>query len=203
MEDEDYDNDVQVATRKTAGLEDRIDDELIKARRVFLCQAVDDKSSREIIRKLWYLELTQPKKPILFVINSPGGSVDAGLAIWDAVQMISSPVTTLVTGIAASMGSVLSLCAAPGRRFATPYSRIMIHQPRIMGVIEGQATDLDLQAKEIVKTRNMLVDVYVSKTKKDRKTIEKAIDRDTWYSAEEALEYGLLDKIVGSFDDVS
>lgn len=203
MEDEEYENDVQVAVKKAPNLDDRIDDELIKARRIFLSQAVDDRSSKEIIRKLWYLEMTQPKKPILFVINSPGGSVDAGLAIWDAVQMISSPVTTLVTGIAASMGSILSLCAAPGRRFATPFARIMIHQPRIMGIIQGQATDLNIQAKEIIKTRNMLVDIYVEKTGKDRKTIEKAIDRDTWYSADEALEYGLLDKIVNSFDDVA
>ncbi len=203
MEDEEYENDVQVAVKKAPNLDDRIDDELIKARRIFLSQAVDDRSSKEIIRKLWYLEMTQPKKPILFVINSPGGSVDAGLAIWDTVQMISSPVTTLVTGIAASMGSVLSLCAAPGRRFATPYARIMIHQPRIMGIIQGQATDLDIQAKEIIKTRNMLIDIYVEKTGKDRKTIEKAIDRDTWYSADEALEYGLLDKVVNSFEDVA
>lgn len=204
MHDEDYeDENVQVAVKKAPGLDDRIDDELIKARRIFLSNAVDDQSSKEIIRKLWYLEMTQPKKPILFVINSPGGSVDAGFAIWDAVQMISSPVTTLVTGIAASMGSILSLCAAEGKRFATPYARIMIHQPRIMGIIQGQATDLDIQAREIIKTRNMLVDLYVKKTGKDRKTIEKAIDRDTWYSAEEALEYGLLDKIVNSFDDVA
>ncbi len=202
----DYDEEeegVQLAVKKAPNLDDRIDHELIKARRIFLSQAVDDQSSKEIIRKLWYLEMTQPKKPILFVINSPGGSVDAGFAIWDTVQMISSPVTTLVTGIAASMGSVLSLCAAPGRRFATPYARIMIHQPRIMGIIQGQATDLDIQAKEIIKTRNMLVNLYVEKTGKDRKIIEKAIERDTWYSAEEALEYGLLDKIVNSFEDVA
>ncbi|HSX03315.1 MAG TPA: ATP-dependent Clp protease proteolytic subunit [Rhabdochlamydiaceae bacterium] len=206
MRNEDYedeDESVQVAVKKAPNLDDRIDDQLIKARRIFLSQAVDDQSSKEIIRKLWYLEMTGPKKPILFVINSPGGSVDAGFAIWDAVQMISSPVTTLVTGIAASMGSVLSLCAAPGKRYATRYARIMIHQPRIMGIIQGQATDLDIQAKEIIKTRNMLVTLYVEKTGKDRKVIEKAIDRDTWYSAEEALEYGLLDKIVNSFDDVA
>ncbi len=155
------------------------------------------------IRKLWYLELTDPGKPILFVINSPGGSVDAGFAIWDQVKMITSPVTTLVTGLAASMGSILSLCAAPGKRFATENSRIMIHQPSIHAVIRGQATDLDIQAKELLKTRAAIVDVYVQATGKDAKTIEKAIDRDSWMSAEEALKFGLLDKIVGSYKELN
>lgn len=116
--------------------------------------------------------------------------------------MITSPVTTLVTGLAASMGSILSLCAAKGRRFATRRARIMIHQPRLGGVIQGQATDLEIQAKEIIKTRSMIVDTYVAATGKDRKTIEKAIDRDTWMSAQEALEFGLLDKVVESYADI-
>src|SRR5262249_30885631 len=100
-------------------LEDKIDEAMLKSRRVFLFDAVDNDSAEEIIRKLWYLESVDPGKPIVFIINAPGGSVDAGFAIWDQVKMITSPVTTLITGIAASMGSVLSLCAAPKRRFAT------------------------------------------------------------------------------------
>ena len=128
--------------------------------------------------------------------------MDSGFAIWDQIKMITSPVTTLITGLAASMGSVLSLSAAPGRRFATPNSRIMIHQPSINGVIRGQATDLDIQAKEIIKTRSALVNLYVNATGKDVKTIEKAIDRDSWMSAEEALEFGLLDKVVSSYEDL-
>lgn len=184
------------------GVEDRIESALLKSRRIFLSQGVDEKSANEVIRKLWYLEHEDPGKPILLVINSPGGAVDCGFAIWDQVKMISSPVTTLITGLAASMGSVISLCAAPGRRFATRHSRIMIHQPRIMGLIQGQATDLEIQAKEILKTRQLLVDVYVKATGKDPATIEKAIDRDTWMSAQEALEYGLLDKVVDSYEDV-
>lgn len=203
MNDDDEPETEKAVKKPPQGLEDKIDNELLKARRIFFSQAVDDQSAKDVIRKLWYLELTGPKKPILFVINSPGGAVDSGFAIWDTVQMISSPVTTLVTGLAASMGSILSLCAKPGRRFATPYARIMIHQPRIMGVIQGQATDLDIQAKEIIKTRERIVDVYVKKTGKDRKTIEKAIDRDNWYTAKEALDYGLLDKIVNSFDEIA
>lgn len=181
-------------------LKSKIEQALLDARRIFLSDAVDSSTAEDIIRKLWYLELTDPGKPIQFIINSPGGSVDSGFAIWDQVKMISSPVTTIVTGLAASMGSVLSLCAAPKRRFATPNSRIMIHQPLIGGVIKGQATDLEIQAKEMLKTRTALIHIYMAATKKDFATIEKAIDRDTWLSAEEALEFGLLDGIVSSFD---
>lgn len=188
--------------KKPGQLDDRIDEELLKARRLFFCDVVDMDSAKDAIRKLWYLELTNPGKPILFIINSPGGAVDAGFAIWDTVKMISSPVTTLVTGLAASMGSVLSLCAAKKRRFATPNARIMIHQPHVPGMIRGQATDLEIQAKEIIKTRSLLVDIYVGATGKDAKTIEKAIDRDTWLSAQEAKDFGLLDGIVTSFKDL-
>lgn len=188
--------------KKASSIEDKIDEELLKARRIFFSDVVDDKSANDAIRRLWYLELTDPGKPILFVINSPGGSVDSGFAIWDQVKMITSPVTTLVTGLAASMGSILSLCAAKGRRFATKHARIMIHQPKIMGVVQGQATDLAIQAKEVIKTRSLIVNTYVQSTGKDSKTIEKAIDRDTWYTADEALKFGLLDKIVDSFAQV-
>lgn len=181
---------------------DKIEHSLLEARRIFISDAVDNSSAKEIIRKLWYLELTDPGKPILFVINSPGGAVDCGFAIWDQIKMISSPVTTLVTGLAASMGSILSLCAAPGRRFATPHCRIMIHQPLLSGVIKGQATDLEIQAREMLKTRNGLIQIYVDATGKDFATIEKAIDRDTWMTASEALEFGLLDKIIHSYDEL-
>jgi ATP-dependent Clp protease, protease subunit len=183
-------------------LDDRIDARILEERRLFICDAVTQESAQEIIRKLWYLELTDPNKPITLMINSPGGSVDAGFAIWDQVKMIKSPVTTLITGLAASMGSVLSLCASPGKSFATPHSRIMIHQPLIGGVIQGQATDLDIQAKEIIKTRNLLVNIYVQKTGKTVEEIERAVDRDTWMTAEEAIEFGLLDGIISSFDEL-
>lgn len=184
-------------------IDDKIDETLLKSRRIFLCDAVSSSSAKEVIRKLWFLELSNPGKPILLVINSPGGSVDAGFAIWDQVHMITSPVTTLVTGLAASMGSILSLCAQPGRRFATPHARIMIHQPSINAVIKGQATDLEIHAKEILKTRKALVEVYVKATGKDAASIEKSIDRDTWMSAKEALDFGLLDKIVTTNKDLS
>lgn len=183
-------------------LKDKIDAALLEERRLFLCDAVDMDTAEDTIRKLWYLESTAPGKKILLVINSPGGSVDAGFAIWDQIKMISSPVATLVTGLAASMGSVLSLAASPKMRYATPQSRIMVHQPRLSGVIQGQATDLEIQAKEMLKTRSLLVDIYVQATGKTTSEIERAIDRDTWMTVEEALKFGLLDKIVHSFKDI-
>ena len=183
-------------------LDDRIDAALLKHRRLTFFEQVDDESARSCIRKLWYLELMDPGKPILFVISSPGGSVDSGMAIWDQVKMITSPVTTLVTGLAASMGSILSLCAEKGRRLATPHSRIMIHQPAISGMIRGQATDLEIQAKEILKTREMLIRLYVEQTGVSYEVIDRAIDRDTWMTAQEALEFGLLDKVVRDFKEL-
>jgi ATP-dependent Clp protease, protease subunit len=184
-------------------LDDKIDEALLKTRRIFLSDAVDNDSARNVIRKLWYLEISDPGKPILFIINCPGGSIDSGFAIWDQIKMISSPVTTLVTGLAASMGSVLSLCAVRKRRFATEHARIMIHQPSISAIVRGQATDLEIHAKEILKARQQLIDLYVEATGKDAKTIDRAIDRDTWMSSQEALEFGLLDKIVKSYKDLT
>ncbi|MCB1067624.1 MAG: ATP-dependent Clp protease proteolytic subunit [Simkania sp.] len=197
LDDEDEDE-----GRKSESFNQKLENLLLKKRRVFLSSPVTDQSAKDIIRKLWYLEFLEPGKPILLVINSPGGSVDSGFAIWDQIQMISSPVTTLVTGLAASMGSVLSLAAAPKKRFATPSARIMIHQPLISGVIQGQATDLEIQAKEIIKTRTQIVELYAKATGKDPKLIEKTIDRDTWMTAEEAIDFGLLDGVVSSYKEL-
>lgn len=183
-------------------LQDKIEQALIDARRIFISDAVDDELAYDIIRKLWYLELSQPGKPILLIINSPGGSVDSGFAIYDQIHMITSPVITLVTGLAASFGSILSLAAGPGNRFATPNARIMIHQPLIGGVVKGQATDLEIQAREMLKTYNVIVDVYVQATGKTREQIEKALERNLWMTAEEALDFGLIDKIVTSYDQI-
>ncbi len=186
----------------TKTLQDKIEKTILDARRIFFAEAVDNQTAREAIQKLWYLELNDPGKPILFVINSPGGAIDSGFAVWDQIMMITSPVTTLVTGLAASMGSILSLCAKPGRRFATPNARIMIHQPSLSGVMKGQATDLSIQAKEIIKTKEILIEIYCNATKQPRDVIEKALDRDKWMGAAEALEFGLLDKIVTSYAEL-
>ncbi|NGX28344.1 MAG: ATP-dependent Clp protease proteolytic subunit 1 [Candidatus Anoxychlamydiales bacterium] len=183
-------------------LEDKIEESILNRRRIFLSDVVDQDTAKEVIRKLWYLESLDSKKPILFIINSPGGAVDSGFAIWDHIKLLKCPVYTLATGLAASMGSLLILAAEKGKRFATKNARIMIHQPLISGVIRGQATDLDIQAKEMLKTREMLVDIYADATGKDAATINKAIDRDNWMSADEAKEFGLVDKVVGSFKDL-
>jgi ATP-dependent Clp protease, protease subunit len=188
--------------KQPKSLNDRLDLALLDKRRIFLSDGVDSDSAKDIIRKLWYLEHQHEGKPILFIINSPGGSVDSGFAIWDQIKMLSSPVVTLVTGLAASMGSLLSLVSGKGKRLATANARIMIHQPLIGGVIRGQATDLEIQAKEMLKTRAQIVDVYVNATGKDRAAIEKAINRDNWMTAEEAKEFGLIDEIVTSMKDV-
>lgn len=184
-------------------LSDEMERTFLAHRRVFFSEGVDSESATEIIRKLWYLEFTDPGKPITFLIFSPGGSIDAGFAVWDQVKMISSPVTTVVTGLAASMGSILSLCADKGRRFATPNARILIHQPSIHGVVHGPAADLEIQAKEIIRTRSKIVKLYCDATGQPEEVIERAIDRDRWFTPEEAIEFGLLDRVVDSFADLS
>lgn len=183
-------------------VKDRIEASLLDARRLFISDAIDSESAADVIEKIWFLEISNPGKPILLVINSPGGSVDAGFAIWDQIKLITSPVTTLVTGIAASMGSVLSLVAPKGMRFATPYARFMIHQPRVSDAIKGQATDLEIQAREMLKIREALIDIYVEETGQSRQAIEKAIDRDTWMSAEEAKSFGLINGVVSTFQEL-
>lgn len=192
-----------VATEpQTNKLDDKIDASMISSRRVFICDAIDNNIAKETIRKFWFLEEKDPGKPILVVINSPGGSTDAGFAIWDQAKMISSPIITLITGLAASMGSVLSLMADKGHRYATPNTRIMIHQPSIHGYIQGQATDLEIQAKEILKLRKNLVKLYSDATGQSEKVIEENFDRDNWMSVEEGIKFGLLDKVVNSYNEI-
>ncbi len=181
----------------------KIDERLLEERKVMLFTQVDDASSKDIIRQMMYLESLDSKKPILFIINSPGGSIDSGFAIWDQIKLMKAPVYTLVMGLAASMGSILSLVAEKGHRYITKNARVMIHQPLISGYIQGQETDIAIQAKEIVKMREALVDIYVDKTGRSKKEIEMALDRDKWLSASEAKDFGLIDKIVNSLDDIA
>ncbi len=184
----------------------RVNDEMercfLEHRRLFFADGVDNTSATEAIRKLWYMGLTGPGKPITFIICSPGGSTDAGFAVWDQAKMIGCPITTVVTGLAASMGSILSLCADKGRRFATPNSRILIHQPSIHGVVRGPAADLEIQAKEIIRNRNKIAQLYVDSTGQSIDVIQRAIDRDRWFTPEEAIEFGLLDKVISSYAEL-
>lgn len=188
--------------KREESVSNKIEELLLQKRRVFLSTQVTDETATDIIRKLWYLENKDPGKPILLIINSPGGSVTAGFALWDQIKMISSPITTLVTGLAASMGSLLMLAAPKGKRFITPNAKVMIHQPLIPGVIQGQATDLEIRAQEILKTRDSLIAIYADATGKDKESIAKSLDRDKWMSADEAKVFGLVDEVVSDYSSL-
>ncbi len=168
---------------------------LLKSRTVIISQQVNSELSAKVLNQLVLLEQEDPKQGITVFINSPGGEIFSGFAIFDMLKFIECPITTVVTGFAASMGSVLSLAADEGRRFAMPQAKIMIHQPMLMGY-QGRAADCEIQAKEILKTRDHLINLYSEQTGKDYEEIKQAIDRDNWFTSEEAMEFGLLDRIV-------
>ena len=181
---------------------DSISSKLLKSRTVIISQQVDAKLSAKVLSQLVLLEQEGPELPITVFINSPGGEIFSGFAIFDMLKFITCPVTTVVTGFAASMGSILSLAADKGRRFAMPQAKIMIHQPLLMGY-QGRASECEIQAREILKTRDHLVQLYADQTGKSHKEIKKALDRDNWFTAEEALEYRLLDKVVHSRSELN
>ena len=170
---------------------------LLKSRTVVISQQVDAELTAKVLSQLVLLEQEGHEKPVTVFINSPGGEIFSGFAIFDMLNFIACPVTTIVTGFAASMASILSMAADKGRRFAMPQAKIMIHQPLLMGY-QGRASECEIQAREILKTRDHLVKLYSEQTGKSREEIKKALDRDNWFTAEEALEYGLLDKVVHS-----
>ncbi len=178
---------------------------LLKERIIFLTGEVNDHVSSLICAQLLFLESENPKKDISFYINSPGGVVTAGLAMYDTMQYIKPDVSTVCIGQAASAGSLLLMGGAAGKRFALPNSRIMVHQPS--GGARGQATDIEIQAQEILRLRKMLNDLYVKHTGQKLTAIEKAMERDTFMGPEEAMKFGLIDKVVvsstlpGSADD--
>ena len=181
---------------------DSISSKLLKSRTVIISQQVDAKLSAKVLSQLVLLEQEGPELPITVFINSPGGEIFSGFAIFDMLKFITCSVTTIVTGFAASMGSILSLAADEGRRFAMPQAKIMIHQPLLMGY-QGRASECEIQAREILKTRDHLVKLYADQTGKSHEEIKKALDRDNWFTAEEALEYGLLDKVVHSRSELN
>lgn len=172
---------------------------LLKDRIVILGGPVTDEVANSVIAQMFFLEMENPEKDIQFYINSPGGSVSAGLAIYDIIQFVKCDVATLCMGMAASMGSLLLAAGTPGKRSILPHSRVMIHQPLIGGGgISGQASDIQIHAEEMIKTKKKLTEIYVKHTGKEYDFLEKAMDRDNFLSPEEALEYGLADKIVES-----
>lgn len=167
---------------------------LLKERIIFLTGEVNDSSASLICAQLLFLESEDPKKDIFFYINSPGGIVTSGLSIYDTMQYISPDVTTLCMGQAASMGSLLLMAGAKGKRYSLPNSRIMIHQPS--GGFRGQATDIEIHAKEILALRSRLNKMYEKHTGTPLSEIEKAMERDNFMSPEEAKKFGLIDEII-------
>ncbi|MDJ0623479.1 MAG: ATP-dependent Clp endopeptidase proteolytic subunit ClpP [Desulfocapsaceae bacterium] len=167
---------------------------LLKERIVFLGSPVDDMVSNVIIAQLLFLEADDPEKDITFYINSPGGSVTAGMAIYDTMQYVKSDIATLCMGQAASMGALLLSAGTEGKRYALPHSRIMIHQP--MGGFQGQATDIDIHAREILRMREELNTILAYHTKKPIEDIQKDTERDYFMSANESKDYGIIDKVL-------
>lgn len=168
---------------------------LLKNRIVFLGDAVDDAIANLVIAQLLYLEQEDPDKDIDIYVNSPGGSVTAGLAIYDCMQLVKPDVSTICMGLAASASALLLAGGAKGKRYALPFSRILIHQPWIKS-IGGQATDVDIHAREIIHTRATLNKILVEHTGQPLERIEKDTDRDFYMSAEEAKNYGIIDKVI-------
>ena len=169
---------------------------LLKERIIFVTGPVEDYMASVIIAQLLFLEAENPKKEVSMYINSPGGVVSSGLAIYDTMQYIKPEVSTLCIGQAASMGSLLLAAGAPNKRFSLPNSRIMVHQPS--GGFQGQASDIERHAQEILSLRSRLNDIYVKHTGQSLKSIEKALDRDTFMTANDSKEFGIIDKVVDS-----
>jgi ATP-dependent Clp protease protease subunit len=173
---------------------------LLKERIIFITGPVEDGMATLVCAQLLFLEAENPKKEINLYINSPGGVVTSGMAIYDTMQFIKPPVSTLCIGQAASMGSLLLCAGAEGMRFATPNARIMVHQPS--GGYQGQASDIERHAQDIIKMKRRLNEVYVKHTGRDYETIEKTLDRDHFMTSDEAKEFGIVDKVISSREAV-
>lgn len=167
---------------------------LLKDRIIFLGSAIDDQVANAVVAQLLFLAAEDPKKDIHLYINSPGGSVTAGMAIIDTMSFIAPDVSTICTGMAASMGAMLLVAGAPGKRYALPNAEVMLHQP--WGGSQGQASDIKIAADRIMRHRNMLYTIIAERTGKTVEQIEKDADRDYFLTASEALEYGLIDKVI-------
>jgi ATP-dependent Clp protease protease subunit len=202
QDDDDDDDDTAEETRNKKGSAPvalLIQRKFLEQRKIFLWGAVTDETAKEITEKLLYLEGTAPGKDITFYINTPGGSITAGMAVYDTMQLITSPITVVVTGMAASMGSILLSAVPKGRRLLYPHSRVLIHQPLISGRMIGPASDINIQAKEMEKIRAELNQILATASGQPLERINRDTDRDFYLNAKEAIEYGLADKIVEKF----
>lgn len=177
---------------------------LLKDRIILLGTPVTDEIANIIVAQMLFLESDNPEKDIHLYINSPGGSVTAGLGIYDIMQFVKCDISTVCIGMAASMGSLLLCAGTQGKRYIMPHAQVMIHQPHIMGHgISGQVSDIEIRAEELVKTKKKLTEIYVKHTGKDHDRLTLDMDRDRFLSPEDALEYGLVDKIVDFRKDSS
>jgi len=167
---------------------------LLKERIIFLPTFIEDELANLVIAQMLFLEAEDPDKDIYLYINSPGGSVTAGMAIYDTMQYVKPAISTICMGQAASMGALLLCAGARGKRFALPHARIMIHQP--LGGVQGQATDIDIQAREIIRLREQMNNILVKHTGQSLKKIEKDTDRDLFLTGKQAVEYGLVDEVI-------
>ncbi len=195
-DDEDEETVEETASKKESSVSLLIQKRFLNQRKLFLWGPVTDETAKDLSEKLLYLESTGPGKEITFYMNTPGGSITAGMAVFDTMKLISSPVTIVVTGMAASMGSILLCAAAKGRRFIYPHGRVLIHQPLISGRFIGPATDINIQAQEMEKLRSELNQILADASGQPIDKISKDSDRDFYLNAKEAVAYGLADKIV-------
>ena len=173
-------------------LTDIIDSKLLLERKVFLWGQVDDDSAKHVIDRLLYLDMIEPGKEISFIINSPGGYVTSGMAIYDTMKSIKSPVSTVCMGFAASMGSILLSAGEKGKRYIYPHAKVMIHQPS--GGAQGQSSDIEIQAREIIKTKELSAKILAENCDQPFDKVMKDFDRDHWMDATESVAYGIVDK---------
>ncbi|MBX2813768.1 MAG: ATP-dependent Clp protease proteolytic subunit [Myxococcales bacterium] len=179
-----------------------IDEQLFRSRIVQVSGSVGSKMAHNINRQLLALEREAPDQPIYLYINSPGGEVSSGFSIYDTARFIRPSVVTLVIGMAASMGSIIALCAERKNRLALPNAKFLIHQPLISGHLTGPASDIDIHAKDIIRTKRKINELYALETKRPLEEIEKATDRDNWMNAKEAIDFGLISRIVASRNEL-
>lgn len=187
-------NNQQKKEETTPDIQKVINNQLLDQRKIFMWGPVEDKTAKEIVSKLLYLETTKPGEKIEFFINSPGGVVTSGYAILDTINLISSPVSTVCVGLAASMGSILLSAGKKGERFIFPLGEVMIHQPSI-GYLVGSASDLEIHAKQMLKTRDIAAKILSENCNQPVEKILEDFDRDYWMGAEESIKYGIVDKI--------
>jgi ATP-dependent Clp protease protease subunit len=188
------------AEMDTRMLYKRLEKYFYDTRSIYLWGVVDDKSAKDVVTKLLLLEADAPGKEIKFYISSPGGSVTSGMVIYDTMQLITSPVSTICMGLAASMGSILLSGGEKGKRFIFPHGEVMIHQPSLGGHIQGVSADMEIHAEQILRTKNMGAELLAKNTGQTVERIKKDFERDYWMDAEKSIEYGIVDKIINKLE---